>query len=241
MVRELRVQFEIGHQPLGAVSVSTLRTAAAAIGRPSRGPTVRVEARGRQPVRGREPGLPVRGLGHGSRRRGGSTSRRRAPGCCAPDDRPAATGEHERSPSSVRCGTRDRPGASGTRGGCRPWAPTGPGRCDAAVAVSSTSARRGDRRPSGQSVRDRCTCVRPCRASRARHRPRRGPRRRPSTTRSARRPSGVRTSVPAGRHWSVSPTTVTLWWPPASSRTISFWAWLVSWYSSTRTCWKRSR
>src|SRR5262245_36121379 len=41
-------------------------------------------------------------------------------------------------------------------------------------------------------------------------------------------PSGVRIIVPAGRHWSVSPTTVTFWWPPARRRTISFWARLVS-------------
>ena len=52
-------------------------------------------------------------------------------------------------------------------------------------------------------------------------------------------PAGVETSVPGGRHWSLSPTTQTLRCSAASRRTSSFWTRLVSWYSSTRTCLKR--
>ena len=35
--------------------------------------------------------------------------------------------------------------------------------------------------------------------------------------------------------WSSSPTTVTCWCSSPSSLTSMYWAWLVSWYSSTRT------
>ncbi len=41
--------------------------------------------------------------------------------------------------------------------------------------------------------------------------------------------------------WSLSPTTHTLWCSAASMSTISFWARLVSWNSSTSTCLNRVR
>ena len=53
-------------------------------------------------------------------------------------------------------------------------------------------------------------------------------------------PSPIVTIVPSTRHWSSSPTTIRLPCSEASSCSSLYWAWLVSWYSSTRT-WRKVR
>ncbi len=52
--------------------------------------------------------------------------------------------------------------------------------------------------------------------------------------------SAIVTGVPSTRHWSSSPTTARFRCSPASSCSSRYWAWFVSWYSSTRT-WRNER
>ena len=54
-------------------------------------------------------------------------------------------------------------------------------------------------------------------------------------------PEADDTSVPHGRHWSLSPTAVISPLSFASRTASSFWATFVSWYSSMRMCRNRWR
>ena len=165
---------------------------------------------------------------------------------------PAPAARRMRAPDA-----RDRPVAC-TCAWCRPGSPcpasTSGRSCGAAASPAAGSRRSAScsgvltiRRPARGDDRDpvdalgRGTCASRARAGSRRCRSR-------SSTSSpdshvldrlhASRPPIV-TGVPSTRHWSSSPTTARLRCSPASSCSQRYCAWLVSWYSSTRTWRKR--